>query len=102
MSSVPRRWSRSARRWQAHALRRKTPGLGRCRWSRLPRRLSATRFTGVSMALIGVLSKLLANILVADFRGKWAVRFLASCVLVCCPGPRGAVVGGAVLDLLAG
>jgi multiple sugar transport system permease protein len=33
-------------------------------------------FTAVSMALIVVLGKILANILVADFRGKWLVRFL--------------------------
>jgi multiple sugar transport system permease protein len=33
-------------------------------------------FTGISMALIIVLGKILANILVADFRGKWVVRFL--------------------------
>jgi len=33
-------------------------------------------FTGVSVALIVVLGKVLANILVADFRGKWLVRFL--------------------------
>ena len=33
-------------------------------------------FTGVSMVLIVVLGKVLANILVADFRGKWLVRFL--------------------------
>ena len=33
-------------------------------------------FTAVSMALIIVLGKILANILVADFRGKWIVRFL--------------------------
>jgi multiple sugar transport system permease protein len=33
-------------------------------------------FTAVSMALIVVLGKVLANILVADFRGKWLVRFL--------------------------
>jgi multiple sugar transport system permease protein len=33
-------------------------------------------FTVVSMALIVVLGKVLANILVADFRGKWLVRFL--------------------------
>jgi multiple sugar transport system permease protein len=33
-------------------------------------------FTGVSMALIVVFGKILANILVADFRGKWLVRFL--------------------------
>jgi multiple sugar transport system permease protein len=32
-------------------------------------------FTGVSMFLIVVLGKVLANILVADFRGKWLVRF---------------------------
>jgi multiple sugar transport system permease protein len=33
-------------------------------------------FTVVSMALIVVLGKVLANILIADFRGKWLVRFL--------------------------
>lgn len=33
-------------------------------------------FTSVSMLLIVVLGKILANILVADFRGKWVVRFL--------------------------
>jgi multiple sugar transport system permease protein len=33
-------------------------------------------FTAVSMALIIVLGKVLANILVADFRGKWVVRLL--------------------------
>ncbi|MGW1342324.1 carbohydrate ABC transporter permease [Kribbella sp. NPDC002412] len=33
-------------------------------------------FTVVSMALIVVLGKVLANILIADFRGKWVVRFL--------------------------
>ncbi|GIE94494.1 carbohydrate ABC transporter permease [Paractinoplanes rishiriensis] len=33
-------------------------------------------FTLVSMVLIVVLGKVLANILVADFRGKWVVRFL--------------------------
>ncbi|RJL33111.1 carbohydrate ABC transporter permease [Bailinhaonella thermotolerans] len=33
-------------------------------------------FTGVSMLLIVVFGKVLANILVADFRGKWLVRFL--------------------------
>jgi multiple sugar transport system permease protein len=33
-------------------------------------------FTAVSMALIVVLGKVLANLLVADFRGKWLVRFL--------------------------
>ncbi len=33
-------------------------------------------FTAVSMALIIVLGKVLANILVADFRGKWLVRLL--------------------------
>lgn len=33
-------------------------------------------FTLVSMVLIVVFGKILANILVADFRGKWFVRFL--------------------------
>jgi multiple sugar transport system permease protein len=33
-------------------------------------------FTLVSMVLIVVLGKVLANILVADFRGKWLIRFL--------------------------
>src|SRR4029450_1524652 len=33
-------------------------------------------FTIISMALIVVLGKVLANILVADFRGKWLVRFM--------------------------
>jgi multiple sugar transport system permease protein len=33
-------------------------------------------FTSVSMVLIVILGKVLANILVADFRGKWLVRFL--------------------------
>ncbi|MGH3355583.1 MAG: carbohydrate ABC transporter permease [Nocardioidaceae bacterium] len=33
-------------------------------------------FTFVSMVLIVILGKVLANILVADFRGKWVVRFL--------------------------
>jgi multiple sugar transport system permease protein len=33
-------------------------------------------FTAVSMVLIVLLGKVLANILVADFRGKWLVRFL--------------------------
>jgi multiple sugar transport system permease protein len=33
-------------------------------------------FTGVSMVLIVLLGKVLANILVANFRGKWLVRFL--------------------------
>jgi multiple sugar transport system permease protein len=33
-------------------------------------------FTVVSMALIVLFGKILANILVADFRGKWLVRFL--------------------------
>jgi ABC-type sugar transport system permease subunit len=33
-------------------------------------------FTTVSMLLIVVFGKILANILVADFRGKWIVRFL--------------------------
>src|SRR5439155_309357 len=33
-------------------------------------------FTVISMVLIVLLGKVLANILVADFRGKWVVRFL--------------------------
>jgi ABC-type sugar transport system permease subunit len=33
-------------------------------------------FTAVSMVLIVVLGKVLANILVANFRGRWLVRFL--------------------------
>ena len=33
-------------------------------------------FTGISMLLIVVLGKVLANILVANFHGKWLVRFL--------------------------
>ncbi len=33
-------------------------------------------FTGISMFFIVVLGKILANVLVADFRGKWLVRFL--------------------------
>ncbi|MFI5606445.1 carbohydrate ABC transporter permease [Amycolatopsis sp. NPDC051903] len=33
-------------------------------------------FTVISMVLIVVLGKVLANILIADFRGKWVVRFL--------------------------
>jgi multiple sugar transport system permease protein len=33
-------------------------------------------FTAISMLLIVVLGKVLANILIADFRGKWIVRFL--------------------------
>ncbi len=33
-------------------------------------------FTAISMILIVVFGKVLANILVADFRGKWFVRFL--------------------------
>ncbi|HWB73211.1 MAG TPA: sugar ABC transporter permease [Egibacteraceae bacterium] len=33
-------------------------------------------FTGASMALTVVISKVLALVLVADFRGKWLVRFL--------------------------
>lgn len=33
-------------------------------------------FTGVSMVLILLLGKILANILVANFRGKWIVRLL--------------------------
>ncbi|MGH3371700.1 MAG: carbohydrate ABC transporter permease, partial [Nocardioidaceae bacterium] len=33
-------------------------------------------FTVVSMALIVLLAKILANIMIADFRGKWLFRFL--------------------------
>jgi multiple sugar transport system permease protein len=33
-------------------------------------------FTAVSMVLIVVFAKILANILIADFKGKWLVRFL--------------------------
>jgi len=33
-------------------------------------------FTAISMTLIVVFGKILANVLVADFRGKWLVRFL--------------------------
>ncbi len=33
-------------------------------------------FTGISMVFIVIFGKILANILVADFRGKWVVRFL--------------------------
>jgi multiple sugar transport system permease protein len=33
-------------------------------------------FTGVSMVLVVVLGKILALVLVADFRGKWLIRFL--------------------------
>jgi multiple sugar transport system permease protein len=33
-------------------------------------------FTAISMTLIVVFGKILANILIADFRGKWVVRFL--------------------------
>ncbi|MGH8833416.1 MAG: carbohydrate ABC transporter permease [Actinomycetes bacterium] len=33
-------------------------------------------FTGISMVFIVVLGKVLANILVADLRGKWLLRFL--------------------------
>jgi multiple sugar transport system permease protein len=33
-------------------------------------------FTSISMLLIVVFGKVLANILIADFRGKWVVRFL--------------------------
>lgn len=33
-------------------------------------------FTGISMLLVVIFGKILANILVADFRGKWVVRFL--------------------------
>jgi hypothetical protein len=63
----------------------KDTGVGRCRWSRLPRRLSATRFTGVSMALIVVLSKGAREHPGRGLPGKWAVRFLVSCVLVLLP-----------------
>lgn len=33
-------------------------------------------FTGISVVLITIFGKILANILIADFRGKWIVRFL--------------------------
>ena len=33
-------------------------------------------FTGISMVFIVVFGKVLANILIADFKGKWFVRFL--------------------------
>ncbi|MGE3285024.1 MAG: carbohydrate ABC transporter permease [Pseudonocardia sp.] len=33
-------------------------------------------FTAISMLLIVVFGKILANVLIADFRGKWLVRFL--------------------------
>ncbi len=33
-------------------------------------------FTAISMALIVVFGKILANLLIADFKGKWIVRFL--------------------------
>lgn len=33
-------------------------------------------FTGISMLLVVVLAKILAMVLVADFKGKWFVRFL--------------------------
>lgn len=33
-------------------------------------------FTAISMVLIVVFGKILANILIADFKGKWLVRFL--------------------------
>lgn len=33
-------------------------------------------FTGISMVFIVVFGKILANVLVADFRGKWVVRLL--------------------------
>jgi multiple sugar transport system permease protein len=33
-------------------------------------------FTGISMVFIVIFGKILANILVANFRGKWIVRFL--------------------------
>ena len=65
--------------------RRPVVRLGRA--AQLPARSSTTRcsggrcgntfvFTAISMVLIVVLGKVLANILVADFRGKWVVRFL--------------------------
>lgn len=38
--------------------------------------LNTIVFTTISMVLIVVFGKILANILVADFRGKWFVRFL--------------------------
>jgi multiple sugar transport system permease protein len=33
-------------------------------------------FTGISVVLITIFGKILANILIANFRGKWLVRFL--------------------------
>jgi multiple sugar transport system permease protein len=33
-------------------------------------------FTAISMLLIVIFGKVLANVLIADFRGKWVVRFL--------------------------
>ena len=45
--------------------------------------LNTIIFTVGSMLLIVVFGKVLANILVADFHGKWIVRFW-----FCCPGPR--------------
>jgi multiple sugar transport system permease protein len=38
--------------------------------------LNTLIFTVISMALVVVLGKVLANILVADFRGKWLIRLL--------------------------
>jgi ABC-type sugar transport system permease subunit len=38
--------------------------------------LNTLIFTGISMLLIVLLGKILANILVANFRGKWLVRML--------------------------
>ncbi|MBO2447327.1 sugar ABC transporter permease [Actinomadura barringtoniae] len=38
--------------------------------------INTISFTAVTMVLIVVLGKILANILVADFHGKWFVRFL--------------------------
>ena len=46
--------------------------------------LNTIIFTAGSMLLIVVFGKVLANILVADFRGKWIVRFLC----LCRRGPR--------------
>ena len=40
--------------------------------------LNTIVFTAGSMLLIVVFGKVLANILVADFRGKWIVRFCRS------------------------
>ena len=37
--------------------------------------LNTLIFTGISMLFIVVFGKILANVLVADFKGKWIVRF---------------------------